>query len=242
MFYKDLPREIQHKILSYIIYVREISEASEEEVRNLFRRMNKNVVPLNAQELRHATFSGDFINLMEESAEDEFWAENKIVTPNEIRRMMDVQFISDLYISMLNGIQDKTKDMDKYYQLYQNETINKSELRNNFYDLINVIKKLLPEIKETRWKNKSDFYTLFMVLNEIKKKQKEIEGKHFKDVKKDLLKFSEEVMKMTKKEGKGSNAKKEIVEYANAVTKSTTDKDRRLLRHKILYSRIAKFF
>ena len=70
--FSDLPQSVQSEFWGYLLYVREITNASEEDVRNMFRRMNKNVVPLNAQELRHATYSGEFIKLMENLSEDEY--------------------------------------------------------------------------------------------------------------------------------------------------------------------------
>ena len=33
--------------------------------------------------------------------------------------MNDVQFISDIFISIMNGLQDKTKEMDDYYEKYE---------------------------------------------------------------------------------------------------------------------------
>jgi hypothetical protein len=75
--FTDLPQEVKQKIWDYTLFAREITGASAEDVRNLFRRMNKNVVALNSQELRHATYSGAFIKTMEEIAEDEYWAENR---------------------------------------------------------------------------------------------------------------------------------------------------------------------
>lgn len=165
--FEDLPNPVKQTIWDFTINVREITNASEEEVRNLFRRMNKNVVPLNPQELRHSTYSGNFIKLMEEIAEYDYWAENKIVSAKEIRRMNDVQFISDLFISMMNGIQDKTKEMDNYYEMYETNFVDKSKWHKRFLDIMEMIGKIFSDIRTTRWKNKSDYYSLFLALNEL---------------------------------------------------------------------------
>lgn len=239
--FDDLPDNIKQEIWNYTLYVRDITDATESDVRNLFKRMNRNVVALNPQELRHATYSGDFIKLMEELAEDEFWAENKIVTPNEIRRMKDVQFISDLFISMMNGIQDKTKEMDKYYKLYEESFIGKTKQNRLFLSIIDIIEKIFPDLRETRWKNKSDFYTLFMVLREILKNKCYISESDYQNIKTKLMKFSQQLTKATKKEERLKLFPKNITSYANAVTKSTTDKDRRVTRHKIISNLISEY-
>jgi hypothetical protein len=239
--FEDFPLEIKQTIWDYTLYAREITNATEEEVRNLFKRMNKNVVALNSQELRHATYSGAFIKTMEEIAEDEFWTENKIVTPNEIRRMKDVQYISDLYISMLKGIQDKTKEMDDYYKYYEeNGFEEKFKTFKTFQNNINLIVKIFPNVKDTRWKNKSDFYTLFMVINEIGY-DRIVDSRKIKSIRKELDSFSKIVMEATKKENKAKKYSKDIAMYVNAVTKSTTDKDRRIIRHKIIKKTIIKY-
>lgn len=239
--FKDLPGDIRRHILNHILYVREITDASEEEVRNLFKRMNLNVVALNSQELRHATYSGEFIRLMEEIAEDEFWAENKIVTPNEIRRMKDVEFISDLFVSMIHGIQDKTKELDDYYQLYEPKFEDKQNHFKMFLDIKNIIYSIFPDLKETRWRNKSDFYTLFIVFSELIKKNYLIPQQKYSNIKADLLKFAETIDVAVKKVSKGRKLPKEVANYVNAVTKSTTDKDRRVTRHKIILKIISKY-
>lgn len=239
--FQELPDDIKTHIFNYTLYVREITDASEDEVRNLFKRMNVNVVPLNPQELRHATYSGEFISLMEKIAEDEFWAENKIVTPNEIRRMKDVEFISDLFVSMMHGIQDKTKELGKYYQLYESKFEDKQTHFEMFLDIKNIIYLIFPDLKETRWRNKSDFYTLFIVLSRIIKENYLIPQQKYSNIKTDLLKFSKTIDVAVKKERKGRELPKEVANYVNAVTKSTTDKDRRITRHKIILKIISKY-
>lgn len=236
--FSDLSNNVKQSIWDYTLNVREITNASEEEVRTVFKRMNKNVVALNPQELRHSTYSGEFIKLMEEIAEYEFWAENKIVTAREIRRMNDVQFISDLFISMMNGIQDKTKEMDNYYQMYDLTIPDKAKWQKQFLDIMGIIGKLFPNLKDTRWKNKSDFYSLFIALDDLTE-EKTLKIK-YDALRKDLISFAEQITEAALKENKTKRFKKEIVDYMNAVTKSTTDKDRRVLRHNILISHLQK--
>jgi hypothetical protein len=238
--FDDLPEPRKVDFYSFILYVREITEASEEDVRNLFKRMNRNVVALNPQELRHATYSGEFIRLMEEISEDDFWAENRIISAKEIKRMIDVQFISELFISMMNGIQDKTKELDSYYEIYETEFTNKIQWRKHFQKTIDLILEILPDLKDHRWKNKSDFYSLFMVLARIPDGHY-IPEENIKKLRKDLLLFADKINEASKKTSKGIKFDTVVLNYMNAVTKSTTDKDRRSIRNKILSSIISKY-
>lgn len=238
--FSELPHDDRKKILNFRIFTREISNATDEQVRNLFIRMNKNVVALNAQELRHATYSGSFIKTMEDLADDDYWAENKMVTPNEIRRMKDVQYISDIFISMIHGIQDKTKEMNNFYESYEAEGFpDKRKYLKRFEILLVTIDQIFPDIKTLRWKNKSDFYSLFMVLNDHFEKLP-IDKKIANKIRITLLSFSKKIDQATKKENKAKHYPINIKNYVNAVTKSTTDKDRRIIRHKIISSLLNK--
>ena len=42
---------------------------------------------LNDQELRNATYRGEFKKIMKELGEDDFWIDNKIITLTDLRRM-----------------------------------------------------------------------------------------------------------------------------------------------------------
>lgn len=161
------------------------------------------------------------------------------MTSNEIRRMNDVKFISDLFISMMNGIQDKTKEMDKYYEQYETDFPNKVKWHRLFNEIIETINKIFPDLRNTRWRNKSDFYTLFIVLREILEKEY-IPDEKYEKLQNDLMEFSGKVDKAVGKEAIGTFSR-DVKAYANAVKKSTTDKDRRLTRHKIISNIISKY-
>lgn len=73
--FSDLEDGQRKKIYNYVFVVRKLPEMDEVELRSIFSRLNRNVVALNKQELRHSTYWGRFIGLMEKLSEDERWAE-----------------------------------------------------------------------------------------------------------------------------------------------------------------------
>jgi uncharacterized protein with ParB-like and HNH nuclease domain len=66
MYFEDLSGNDKKKIYSYTFIVRILPDTPDEEIRGIFLRLNKNVVALNAQELRQATYWGPFIKTMQE--------------------------------------------------------------------------------------------------------------------------------------------------------------------------------
>ena len=134
----------------YSVVVRELEQVSDIEVRDLFKRLNKYVFALTPQELRNARYDGRFIKLMTELADDEYWAENRIVSTVAIRRMTDIQFVSEVFIAMINGVQHKTKTLDKYYEIYEESFPDISHWKSIFVRTMEIIKGMLPDIKQTR--------------------------------------------------------------------------------------------
>ena len=121
MTFDDLTADQKKKIYSYSFVVRQLPEMSDQELREIFSRLNRNNVVLNSQELRQATYWGQFIQTMNEISEDDIWRELGIFTANDVKRMLDVEFISELTIAAIHGVQNKKLTLDKYYEMYEGE-------------------------------------------------------------------------------------------------------------------------
>lgn len=106
-------------MFEYNFVVRLLPDMPDEEVRAIFQRVNKNTTSLNAQELRHATYWGPFIKLMEEISDFEFWSDAGLFSANDRRRMIDIEFISEIAVAVLNGLQNKKKRLEEFYQQYE---------------------------------------------------------------------------------------------------------------------------
>lgn len=166
--FDDLSVEQKKKIYSYTFVVRLLPEMSDPELREIFSRLNRNNVVLNSQELRQATYWGQFIQTMNEIASDDIWRILGVFTANDVKRMLDVEFISELTIAAIHGVQNKKLTLDKYYELYEYEFPERDEAKFTF-DIVNrEIANILPNISKTRWSKKTDFYTLFVLLSHKK--------------------------------------------------------------------------
>lgn len=164
MTFDDLSPDEKKRVFGYTFIVRVLPEMSDEDIRGIFQRLNKNVVALNSQELRQATYWGPFIRTMQDVSNYSYWSTTGIFTPLNIRRMMDVEFISELAVALLHGHQNKKESLDKYYQDYEEEFDAKDELINTFQRVLYELEQLYPDIKNSRWRKKTDFYSLFTFL------------------------------------------------------------------------------
>lgn len=160
--FDELKPEEKKRIYEYDFVARYLPDIDDSQIRAIFGRLNRNNVVLNAQELRQATYWGPFIQTMNEIAENENWGKLDIFTSNDIKRMLDVEFVSELTIAILNGHQNKKLTIDKYYQLYEREF----EKRNFIKELFDVVLREFLSIMPTetsRWYKRTDFYSLFIV-------------------------------------------------------------------------------
>jgi hypothetical protein len=56
------------------------------------------VEKLNKQELRHSQYFGEFVEAVEQLAQDEFWDKAELFSRRDFQRMKDIEFVSELFI------------------------------------------------------------------------------------------------------------------------------------------------
>lgn len=241
--FADLTPTEKSGFYSYQLAVRLLQTESEVELRDMFERLNKYLTPAKPQELRNARFSGPLVRMVEALADDEYWAENRIVSPQLIRRMGDFEFVSELLIGVLHGPQAGSPAViDEYYRTYEDyddEFPEQRRAKKSFEKTLELVRKVFPNIKETRWGNKTDFYTLFVGLATLLK-SRELSPKNYQRVASSLNRFAEEInLRLSNERAKVSE---DVVTYVRAVEKGANDKARRAERHRALLNVITEFF
>lgn len=237
--FEELAPEEKKTIFSYKFVVRVLPEMEEESVRKIFSRLNRNVVALNEQELRNATYWGAFIKAIQQIAdEDAFWADSGVFSANDHRRMLDHEFISELAIAYLHGPQNKKDRLDQYYRSYEETFESREDMISTFRKVTDEIEKLLPNIKTTRWRKKSDFYTLFLLIAEQK-----LELPFASDVRENisrkLVDFGQSVDSVLKlEETDWSEQDDKVATYARNVARAASDRASRVARTEALKKHI----
>lgn len=94
--WKELERTSREIFWNYAIIVEMLPDASEANIRSTFERINRNSRKLSAQELRHAKYDGWFSSTAEVEAEKPEWRDFGVSTTARSKRMLDVQFVSEL--------------------------------------------------------------------------------------------------------------------------------------------------
>lgn len=239
--FADLSDSARKKFYQYEICVRFIYSEDQRQIEDVFKRLNKFMMPLKAQELRNATYHGAFAKLSETLADDAYWAVNRIVTPAAIRRMSDIEMMSDLLIGLMHGPQGgSAKIIDSYYESYEqyeDEFPEQNRVRRTFDRTKQLIERLFEDISVERWGNRADFYSLFVALGSLLESHALPKSKE-PQVRDELIKFASQVDKKLE----GTSRTQPAGEYASAIEKGSNDRARRAERHAILQALLRKFF
>jgi hypothetical protein len=101
--FRDLDEQSRYKFWNYVLPVEYLEFAPDETgaVNEAFDRLNRNSRKLEPQELRHARFDGWFATTVETECLEPFWREMGVVTNARAKRMKDAQFLSELFLVMI---------------------------------------------------------------------------------------------------------------------------------------------
>lgn len=242
--FAGLDKKKKGEMYSYQICVRYLYTSERREVEDVFKRLNKYTLPLKPQELRNATYHGAFAKLAERLADEDYWAVNRIISPAAIRRMGDIEMMSDLLVGLMHGPQGgAAKVLDEYYEAYEqyeDELPGQTKLKKRFDSTLQTIEEIFPEIGSApRWGNKADFYSLFVAIGSLLDTPKAPVVDTGK-VAKVLTKLATDVNKWLEDEGTKVSAA--AAAYGRAIQKGSNDKARRQDRHDQVVGLISSYF
>ena len=163
-YFSQLIEDIQRSFFNYEIAVDLLVNVPDEEVLDIFSRLNSYSVILNEQEKINATHFGPFKILADNIARKyaNYWKEQNVLTARQILRMLEVNLVADLLIAMIEGIKAK-KQIKKYYSTYEKEfNIDSSKLMQQFGEVMSTIGNLFPlGLINTEFVRIHLFYSLF---------------------------------------------------------------------------------
>ncbi|MEM6827673.1 MAG: DUF262 domain-containing protein [Pseudomonadota bacterium] len=163
--FSTLTDDEKDQFLQYALSVDHLANADDQLVLEIFARLNSYNVKLNAPELRHAEFQGDFKWSAHEKANDlySFWEETGLFSKGRMVRMYHTSFVAELYGVLLRGIQDGGQpNVRKIYTLYDDDDFDREEVEEKFDSVIDWISEnILEGIEGTALLRPAHFLILF---------------------------------------------------------------------------------
>lgn len=134
-------------------------------------RINSTGKRLTSSEKRHARFyTSPFLKEAERlvSRFQKHLGQQRILSPAQISRMKGTELFAELLMSIHNGGPiNKKSSLDR---AIGNDSINRNTLRRlvrEFVRTMNLVKKMFPELRQTRFHNSVEFYSLFLLVWEM---------------------------------------------------------------------------
>lgn len=233
-YFRDLDELRKQDFWNYRIVVRGLSETNDAEIRELFTRLNTNNVALNDQELRNAHYKGRFKQIAERSADNPLFQEVGLFTARDIRRMLDVEFASELLLLNLEGVSNKKDMLDEAYARFELEFPEEVKIESEFSATIGLLRTIINESNVSAVKTRSNFYSLYgacLRYHRSTKRSAFVNPDKIADQVGDLL--------IAVKGGNLQGKPQEYLDYQDAVSRAASDRARRARREEILISIIA---
>jgi len=175
VFYNELTRKQRVDFLQTALSVGYLVGASDNDVIEIFARINTVSKTLNPQEKRNAQYSGAFKQFCLEEAVGRlsFWRRHGVFTDTVISRMGEVQFVSDLVMNMLEGLQDFSASvLSKYYEENDETFLREDEARVRLESIFSQLLALRQGIAGTVFARQQVLFSLLLVLDSLNTKPK----------------------------------------------------------------------
>lgn len=227
--FKNLDPREKEEFYYYKIVIRSLGHLEDNEIREVFKRINSVSYALNAIEITNALYDGEFIqtanNILENNKE--IWEKFDIFSINEQSRMKDLEYILTLMsLYEEKGYFTTTQKNEQYIKEYNDLYENKDIVENLFNKNLKLLNSLIDD-SYSLWTKKSNFLTLFIELIRFNEFVKTIDLNKLKKI---LSNFEENLLKYKN----STDTTNIFVQYYFASIQGTGSKTARINRGKIL--------
>lgn len=233
--YADLDEAKQTGFLDYLVVVRDLGAVSQDETREIFRRINSTNYALKTMERLNAAYAGTYKQFCENLASHEFFSAHKVFNKADKKRMYDLNFCVILVTTLIGGYYHRDESNEEYLKRY-NDEFEGGLILGGIETALAFLKKCKFGDDSRAWK-KTDLFTLIVEVHSLIVSRKVklnpvVAGNKLKE-------FYSSVNEMYAK-GIDSEAdageSKNTYNYMKAATKATNDKYSRVARANIIGS------
>lgn len=233
--YADLKEPQKTKFLDYKVAVRDLGSVTEEEVKDIFARINSTDYALKAMERLNAQFSGAYKQFCDDLSRDQFFDRHNVFSIPDFRRMRDLDFCVILTTTLLSTYYHRDALNKEYLKRYNDKFPQSAKLRKQIAATFEFIESCDFNKKCRVWK-KTDLFTLIVELHAVLLKKAHLSPAI---VQATLVDFYDQVDSMYKMDGTDDDkAQKaphpDVFRYLKAATKATNDKYARVDRAEVV--------
>ena len=168
--YSQLNEDLKHRFLDYSLSIDLFVSSTQDEIREVFRRINSYTVPLNPEERRYSMYQGVFkwfiYNLSKKY--DQSLVDIGVFGEKQLTRMADSKLYSEIIHALLNGItQTNSRTLDKLYKDYDKIFPEKNKIEKRIEEGLNTLIEL-EEIHRGLLMKPYNIYSLILAITHMK--------------------------------------------------------------------------
>ena len=171
-YFSDLDTETQSDFLQYEFVVDLLQDMRDNEIYDVFARLNTYSERLKDQELRNAGFFGEFKTSVYGLAQEyvTFLRDNRVFTPRRILRMAEAEFISELLLAVHEGIREGNKPtIDAAYKKYDDSFTGRKTHEKRFRETMDTIREVfVDDLPQSNFRATRFLYPLFCAVYHMK--------------------------------------------------------------------------
>jgi hypothetical protein len=230
--FHSLNEEQKSAFLGYEVAVRDLGKMTHDEIVDVFRRINATQYSLNDTEIQHARFTGDFMQLAMEISEMEFFRTYRVFTPQQIRRMQDVNFALSIMVTIMSTYFNRENEIESYLIRFNEEFEERDRLLEEIVSVLDFIQSCDFELK-SRVSNRSDLFSLIVEVHRILFRERNY-ALIPAETKENLEYFFYEVE--NKDEDINRRFRQDVLEgYHRAAVQATNDRGNRIRRGRVIH-------
>jgi len=173
--------DVRHQFECFSLQTVEVSGELSDIV-DLFVRINSTGKRLTSGEKRHARFFNSRFLMEAEKLvrrHQQYIVDQRLLSRGQLDRMKGTELFSELLMSIhQGGLINKKTALDR---AIGNDSINGNTLKRivrEFTHTMNFVKKMFPDLKQTRLRNSAEFYSLFILVWEMNQNKLVLNEKH----------------------------------------------------------------
>jgi len=164
--FDDLEPKQQDDFLDYEVAVRDLGSVSEEEIREIFGRINATDYALKTMEKLNAKFSGKYIKYAEWLSRRRFFKDHNVFSYAYEKRMYDVTFCVILVTTLLSDYYRRDERNREFLERYNDEFPQQERINAELEAVFDFIERCGFE-KESRAWRQTDLLTLLVELHKV---------------------------------------------------------------------------
>lgn len=234
--YSELSDDEKRLLLDYIVVIRDLGKLSEDEIKEIFKRINSTKYVLDSIEINNALYQGEYISTAKEILNMKMLDRFDVFSDSDISKMEDLEFIILIMTTLeIGGYFNRDKEVEEFIKKYDNEYPGKEKIKDIVKRTLDIISNLDLN-PDTIWYKKSALFTLVIELCKVNIYDRIENGDlKYEDLKNLLVNFEESILE-NKNKSKDTNQYANFYNYIYQGTASRTGRVRRgeILRNELL--------